>query len=224
VAIVLPCALALVLMSGAPPWRDPGTPPHEGDTANRLRLHFDIEALHWVGGLAYSGQGGPVHIRHEAAGAFGYHRFALGFGLGWGLGEYVLLGARGDILVFPDRDAAGNQQMSRGGSFSPYVEILFARMRMVRPFFLARAGIGAMSSFKYDDGAYQGKPRRTIVPSIGVGVGTHAFINEDISFDIALTLDHRWNLRPREGTIERGFVMGDSKLIAAVMLGFSRWF
>lgn len=219
-----PCVLALVLMAGSPPWRDPGTPPHEGDTANRLRLHFDLEALHWVGGLTYAGGGAPPTIRHEAVGAFGYRRFALGFGLGWGLGEYVVVGARGDIAVFPDRDGKGNAQMSRGGSFSPYVEVLFARERSLRPFVLARAGIGAMSSFRYKNGSFSERPSRTVVPSVGIGVGTHAFITEDLSLDIALTLDHRWNLRPREGTIERGFVMGDSKLLAAVMVGFSRWF
>jgi hypothetical protein len=219
-----PCVLALVLMVGAPPWRDAGKPPNEGDTAKRLRLHFDLEALHWVGGITYPGGAAPVQIRHEAVGAFGYRRYALGFGLGWGFGERWVVGARGDIAVFPDRSAGGNAQLSRGGSFSPYVEFLFARVRNVRPFVLARAGIGAMSTFSFDNGAYKSKPARTVVPSVGIGLGTHAFITEDLSFDIALTLDHRWNLRPREGTFERGFAMSDSKLIAAVMVGFSRWF
>ncbi len=219
-----PCALALVLLVGAPPWQPEGKPPHEGDTATRLRLHFDIEALHWLGAITYPGSLAPAQVHHEAVGAFGYKRFALGMGLGWGLGEYVVIGGRFDLAVFPDRTAAGSRQMSRGGSFSPYVEVLFSRQRHVRPFALLRGGVGVMSSYGYADGSFEAKPTRVLVPSIGVGLGTHAFINEDLSFDIALTLDHRWNLRPRGASAEEGFAMRDSKLVAALSVGFSRWF
>ena len=127
-----PCALALVLLVGAPPWQPEGKPPHEGDTAKRLRLHFDLEALHWLGSVKYPGTLAPAQIRHEAVGAFGYKRFALGAGVGWGFGEYVVLGARFDLSVFPDRAGVGSRQLSRGASLSPYVEILFARNRHVR--------------------------------------------------------------------------------------------
>lgn len=222
--IVQTCVLALVLLAGAPPWQPEGKPPHEGDTATRLRLHFDVEALHWIGGLTYAGAPAGAHIRHEAVGAFGYKRFALGGGLGWGFGEYVVLGGRFDLAVFPDQRADGQRQLSRGGSFSPYVEILFSRQRHVRPFVMARAGLGWMSIHSYADGTYTAKPTRVMVPSVGVGLGTHAFINEDLSFDVALTLDHRWNMRPRGSSFEEGFAVKDSKLIAGLVVGFSRWF
>ena len=222
--IVLPCALALVLLAGSPPWQPEGKPPDEGDTANRLRLHFDLEALHWIGAISYPGGPAPAQIRHEEVGVFGYKRFALGAGLGWGFGKWVVLGARGDLAVFPDRTSDGGRSMSRGGSFSPYVEVLFSRQRHVRPFALARVGVGWMASHAYVDGAYEARARRTFVPSVGIGLGTHAFINEDLSFDVAFTLDHRWNLRPHGSSFEEGFAMKDSKLIAGLVVGFSRWF
>lgn len=210
-------------MSVTPPWRPAGHPPHEGDTAGRLRLFIDLEAGHWVGSLVPSPRG--VAIRHEAVGVFGRSREAVGFGLGWGLRERWVFGARGDVVVFPDRTASGDPTLSRGGSFSPYVELLFARARGLRPFVMARAGIGAFASFRHENGAWDQKPSRVIVPSVGLGVGAHAFITEDLAFDLALTLDHRFNLRPRrDASGFRGFTLSDGKLIAALVVGFSRWF
>lgn len=221
---MVPLGLLAVWMSVAPPWRPAGQPPHEGDTARRLRLFIDIEAGHWVGSVEPSGEG--TRIRHEAVGVFGRSREAVGFGLGWGLDERWLIGARGDVVVFPDRSAAGDPTLSRGGSFSPYVELMFARSRGVRPFLMARAGIGAFSRFRYRNGGWDTRPDRIIVPSIGLGLGTHAFITEDLAFDLAVTLDHRFNLRPRRdptGAVQ-GFVLSDGKLVAAIVVGFSRWF
>jgi hypothetical protein len=224
VTTVQACALALVLLAGSPPWQPEGKPPHEGDVGNRLRLHADLEALHWIGSITYPGAGGTTQIRHEQVGAFGYKRFALGGGLGWGITDWLVVGGRFDLSVFPDRAGPGSRAMSRGGSFSPYAELLFLRQRHVRPFLLARVGVGWMSTFGYADGSYSSRPTHAFVPSIGVGLGTHAFINEDLSFDVALTLDHRWNMRPRGSSFEEGFAVKDSKLIAGLVVGFSRWF
>jgi len=220
-------ALVLVWLAATPPWRDPGHPPIEGDTGNRLRLFFDLEAAHWSGSIVAAPDEGAFKLRSSSLGVFGYRRAALGFGLGWGLGEWVVVGARGEFAIHPDRDKDGNTGIVRGGSFQPYVEVLFARARHVRPFALARAGIGGAAAFRYKGGAWQGQVSRSIVPSLGVGLGTHAFVTEDLSFDVVVTLDYRWNLRPRPGAqVEEAgrWQLTDTNLLAGLVLGFSRWF
>jgi hypothetical protein len=219
---MVPVGLLALWMTVAPPWRPAGQPPHEGDTARRLRLFIDIEAAHWVGAVNPSTKG--TTIEHEAVGVFGRSREAIGFGLGWGLDEYWFVGARGDVVVFPDRDQSGDPTLSRGGSFSPFVELMFARARGVRPYVMARAGIGAFASFRHTNGAWETRPKRVVVPSVGIGIGTHAFITEDLAFDLAVTLDHRFNMRPRYGGTVDGVVLSDGKLVAALVVGFSRWF
>jgi len=217
---VVSIGLLALWMSVAPPWRPAGHPPHEGDTARRLRVFFDLEAAHWVGAVAASPRG--TTLRHEAVGVFARRRAAVGFGLGWGLSEHWIIGARGDVAVFPDRSPAGDATLSRGGSFSPYVQFLFARARGVRPYVMARAGIGAFANFRHRDGAWDPEARRVVVPSVGLGIGTRAFITEDLALDVGLTADQRFNVRPRQGA--GGFVLSDGKLVAALVVGFSRWF
>ncbi len=215
--------LLAVWMTVAPPWRPPGRPPIEGDTARRLRIFVDVEAAHWVGAVVPTPRG--TNLRHEAVGVFGRHREAVGFGMGWGLSQRWIIGARGDVAVFPDRTPGGDPTLSRGGSLYPYVEFLFARARGVRPYAMARAGIGAFASFRHEDGAWESRPKRVLVPSIGLGLGTHVFITEDLALDVGVTLDHRFNLRPRRDTPGfKGFTLSDGKLIAAIVVGFSRWF
>ena len=220
-------ALLLVMLASTPPWRDPGQPPVDGDTATRLRVFFDLEAAHWTGNIVAAQQTGAFKLRSSSVGVFGYRRTALGFGLGWGINEWLVVGARGEFAIHPDSDAQGNAGLVRGGSFQPYVELLFARMRHVRPFVLGRAGIGGAAAFRHKNGTWSGQVSRTIVPSVGVGLGTHAFVNEDLSFDVAITFDYRWNMRPRAGappeTFGRWYV-ADTNMIAAVVLGLSRWF
>lgn len=217
----------LVWLAAAPPWRDPAHPPVEGDTANRLRLFFDLEAAHWSGSLVAAQATGEVKLKNGGVGVFGYRRAALGFGLAWGLAEWVVIGARGDFAVYPDRDSQGNTGIVRGGSFAPFAEVLFARSRNVRPFALLRGGIGGAAAFRYKSGAWQGQVSRSIVPFVGIGVGTHAFVSEDVSFDVAVTLDYKWNMRTRPGAQPETFgrwQVSDTRLVAAVMVGFSRWF
>ena len=217
----------MLVLAAVPPWRDPAHPPVEGDTANRLRLFFDLEAVHWTGAIAPNPETGTVTIKNGGAGVFGYKRAAVGFGLAWGLTDWITLGARGEFAVYPDRDTQGNSGIVRGGSFAPFAELMFARSRHVRPFALLRAGIGGAAAFRHKSGTWQGEVSRTIVPFVGIGVGTHAFVSEDVSFDVALTLDYKWNMRARPDAPPETFgrwTVSDSRLVAALIVGFSRWF
>lgn len=209
-------------MSASPPWQPPGKPPGEGDVQRRLRLFFDVEAAHAVGTLHSTTQG--VRISHDAVGVFGRHREGVGFGLGWGLSDRWIVGARGDFVVFPDRAPDGASTMSRGGGVNGFAELLFARARGLRPYVMARAGVGAFASFRHDNGEWDSRARRVVVPTVGLGLGAHAFITEDLAFDIAVTVDHRFNLRARRGQSDVGFELRDGKLLAAIAIGFSRWF
>ncbi|MFO0633347.1 MAG: hypothetical protein U0168_10885 [Nannocystaceae bacterium] len=214
--------LVLLLFAGAPPWRPEGTVVHEGDTATRLRLQVDLEGAYWQGRVHASPLG--AKLSHQGAGVLGYRRVAMGFGMGWGLGEYVVIGARGSFELQPERAPDGTSRLTRGGSFAPYVELLFARARGVRPFVLGRAGIGSFQSVDHSDGRW-GPPTRAIVPTVGLGLGTHAFITEDLAFDLQVVADYRWNLRPRDGqSFETGYALRDANVIVAAFAGFSRWF
>jgi hypothetical protein len=190
-------------------------------------LDFDVEAAH-AGASIYANQDtNTFHLRDKSVGVFGYHRAALGFGVGWGVNDWLFLGARGEFAIYPDRDSAGNAGIVRGGSFQPYFELLFARSRHVRPFAMGRVGIGGSAAFRHKDGAWSGQISRSIIPSVGVGLGTHAFISEDVSFDVMVTVDYRWNLRPRPGVTPEqigAFYLADTRIVGAVVLGFSRWF
>lgn len=216
--------LALALIATAPPWRDEDAPPPaEGDTASRLRVHFDLEGAYWQARVRGTPQG--ARLQHDGAGVLGYKRIGFGFGLGWGLGDWLVVGARGDLFMVPGRAPDGRAQLTRGGSFSPYAELLFARVRGVRPFLLARAGLGGTTSFAHDAGEWSATAVRSFVPSVGLGLGTHAFITEDLAFDLMVVGDYRWNLRPRDGkSFETGYALVDAQLLVGAFVGFSRWF
>jgi hypothetical protein len=82
---------------------------------------------------------------------------------------------------------------------------------------------------------------RTMYPTVGIGLGTHVFLSEELSLDAIITVDHRWNFRqprpPSDGgsdaTVQvrdggstfqaEGWRLRDSSLTAAVVFGFSRW-
>ena len=71
-----------------------------------------------------------------------------------------------------------------------------------------------------------------LYPLIGIGIGTHVFLSEEVSFDAMVGVEHRWNVRRQEQTmrtpledVEIGrWQLLDTSLSAAVTFGFSRWF
>ena len=201
-----------------------------GDVAGRGRAFFDLEAAYWLGRIR-----GPtpaaLTIHTQRAGIVGVPRIPFGGGMAYGLSERFVIGGRLDLAIEPNT-VDGTRLVTVRGGFNPFVEIMFLRRREVRPFIMLRAGIGRSQTFSKHPSSLDADGERTVYPTAGVGLGTHVFLSEEVSFDAMLTLDQRWNFaRPAAGsdTASSGggqphsWQLRDSTLSAAFVVGFSRW-
>lgn len=201
-----------------------------GDVAQRGRAFFDAATAYWIGAVTLPTQNRALSLETDALGAFGYRRFAGGFGLGYAFSERVIAGARLDVAVLPrERDQA--RLVGLEGTLSPFVQILFAREREVRPFLILRAGMGTGRTFvRKGQSVLEERDAPVLFPTVGVGAGAHAFLSHDVSFDAALLVDHRWNFRRTTAdggldTVEpKAWQLRDSSISATLLMGFSRWF
>jgi hypothetical protein len=148
-------------------------------------------------------------------GFVGFRRFNFGFGIGRGIRDTVVLGVHFDYGI-----SRGIQRTpvevdnARAIEFSalPYAELLLVRKHIVRPFLLARAGLGG-SLVALDGGSPIDRPDSAmslLMPTVGFGLGAHGFVSEDISIDGLFTVDHRW-----EYARLRGGLSGVTELVAA---------
>jgi hypothetical protein len=206
---------------------------YPGDVAGKSRAHFDFETLYWVGAIGLPKDGNQLQIRNDAVGVFGHPRFPLGFGLGYGLSENMVIGARLDFSA-DMRDDLGPGGVTLRAGISPYLEFLFLRDNHVRPFAQLRAGVGGGRTFVRVPGqrALESTGASIVYPLIGLALGTHVFFSEEVSFDAMLGLEHRWNVRRQRGTeitvledveVTRWQLL-DTSVSIAFTLGFSRWF
>src|SRR5690606_11913132 len=205
---------------------------YPGDLAGMRRAHFDLEAVYWVGAISLPRHGNELRIHNDAVGIFGHRRVPLGVGLGYGLSENLVVGARVDFSADP-RDDAGPSGVTIRAGIAPYVQLMFLRDRHVRPFAHVRAGIGGGRTFVRVPGqrTLESTGAAILYPLIGVGVGTHVFLSEEVSFDALLSFEHRWNVRRLDAmpTVADHIEIGrwrllDTSVSAAITFGFSRWF
>lgn len=229
----LGAAVGLAAWMAAPAARaaDPYVP---GDVAKRGRLFFDADMAYWQGHINDPRSSAHPLIGTDAAGVLGYRRVPLGFGVAYAFSEHVVVGGRVDVAFEPHQDVGIDHFTMRGG-VGPFVEILIARERYVRPFLLLRAGLGRSTTFVresvVDDPDLQ--PEATLYPTVGAGLGTHVFLSREVSFDAMITLDHRWNFaRPLsqpdatvDGDVVRseGWTIQDGTIGTALTFGFSHW-
>jgi hypothetical protein len=203
-----------------------------GDLAGKTRAHFDLEAFYWVGAIGLPRGGNELEIRNDAVGVFGTPRFPLGVGLGYGLSENMVIGARIDFSADPNDFGPSGVTLRAG--IAPYVELMFLRERHVRPFVQLRAGLGGGRSFARVPGrrALESTGAAIVYPLVGLGLGTHVFLSEEVSFDALLGLEHRWNVRRQQSSVATvledvevtRWQMIDTSLSIALTFGFSRWF
>ena len=206
---------------------------HPGDVAKLRRIFIDFETLYWVGKVTLPRNSEPLRINTDAIGIFGYPRIPWGLGFSYAPSDWWIVGGRLDASIEP-QTIDDVRTITFHGTLRPFVEILFMRERNVRPFFMARAGLGVSRTFERVEGerALESVGPATINPSLGVGLGTHVFMDDDLSIDAAVTLDHRWNFRrahdengnPLAAEVQGSYTVRDSSLIAAITIGFSRWF
>lgn len=194
-----------------------------GDTSDRRRIAFDVETLYWVGTFAHAD--GTVVLRDHALGGLGLRRVPFGLSLGRSVAERWVLGTRLDIAFEPGRTSDASRLVLRG-TIGPYVELLIARDRHIRPFVLARAGLGGALSIGAQDTDDTGEIRieraPAWYPTVGGGLGSHVFLSEALSFDAMVALDYRWNfVRSSNATFQ--WRQRDGTLSTAFVLGFSHW-
>jgi len=214
---------------------------------DRFRAHFGLDLVGWVRQTPWprfvEGAPGP---RDDAA-ALGYRRFGLGFGLGHGFADAVVVGVRFEYELTRNLQRtpgeAERAPKALGFSAMPYLEIMLARREaFVRPYFMVRGGVGG--SIVTTDGSSPlenqlGSTFSLLHPSLGAGLGAHAFITPEVSLDGAFTVDHRWEYARGPGALPNpeAVAMGiepvqrrgrhdafGRRFSSALVLSISRWF
>lgn len=218
----------------------PTTRPQRAHRAHhhRLRLHVDSELLGgaWVrrtdpapneGRDAVSFGGGLGRPSLLDDGSALATRPVFGLGLGYLFeGDHLLVGAKGSLTL----DAYGIDDSTRilafGGRVVPYAEWLFRPGTPVRPYVLARAGVGGLRTVRHDP--VMGRTSaRMLYPVVGAGAGVHLFPRDWLSLDVGLQLDY---VAPLLRTGSDGFAGASSWTKRADVLGFgvvlgaSTWF
>jgi hypothetical protein len=221
-------ATAVVWAASATAQARPSPLPGSGDVAKRPRLFFDVDTVYWLGTLFTPRMGGQLGIRNEGAGVIGWRRIPIGLGAAYALSEMWLVGGRIDVAVEPTRGG----DVGVRAALSPFAQLFFLRDRNVRPFVLARLGVGRSHVFARngEDEVVAVGPQ-SIYPTFGLGVGAHVFITEATSFDALLVADHRWNFvrRDLEPDLDgQGnaptWNLENGTITTALTFGFSTWF
>jgi hypothetical protein len=206
----------------------PSPLPGSGDVAKRARLFFDADMVYWQGTLFTPRMGGQLGIRNAGAGVIGWRRIPIGLGAAFALSERWLVGGRVDVAVEPERDG----DVGVRAALSPFAQLFFLRDRNVRPFVLARLGLGRSHTFARNDAdEVVAVGPQSLYPTLGAGVGAHVFITENMSFDALLVVDHRWNfvrrdLGPDVDAQGEGATwnLENGTITTALAFGFSSWF
>lgn len=210
-------------------------PPPPGDIAGKRRIFFDAGVGYWRGTLGRSADGNTLWIEQESVGMLGFRRIPLGGGLAYAFSESFVLGARLDLALEPIR-RPGVMAVRVDGSLGTFAEVLFHRNQFVRPFALVRAGLGRGETFVRKGRAdlLERRGVGNLSPYAGLGVGTHVFFRNDLSFDAAIVVDYLWNFARRgssgsdleiseRGATSRRWILRDGTLAPSIVFGFSHW-
>lgn len=176
--------IALVtLLVLAPSTSTPTVPPPEPP---RLRVQLEH------GLLAYTHTWAPDSLATSDGVGFGRAQ-GLGLGLGYVVNRNLVIGAtlslglartRGEI---PEYDIVMRLSQFEA-SLRPHVEYVFLPDRRVRPFVLARVGATLVTTVEGFGSAYE--PYTRVRPSVGGGVGVHAFVLPRLSVHVLASLDY----------------------------------
>lgn len=175
-----------------------------GVLVNRWRVHLEVDLASWTRQAPWPRDAALSPGTRDVIGFIGFRRFGFGFGFGRGFRDTIVVGVRGTYEIsrgvqrtpFP---VEGPRAVE--GHLQPYVEFLFVQKHVVRPFAMIRGGVGG-ALVALDGGSPVDRPEASatlITPSIGIGLGAHAFVNDVVSIDGLFTVDHRWEYMRLEG-------------------------
>lgn len=171
----------------------------------------------------------------------GSSQFALG--VGYGVHRHVLIGARLGLAFdrLRSRDEASDMMPDLytsnrlfGAVFTPYIEVLPIPEGRVLPYIQFRTGFAGTAYGTRTHGGPAGDSlarTSTISPIVGVGAGAHFFLIPQVSLDLGLHFDYRWNFsRGVQKDITSGAVVKsdwthDTQAFQlALNFGLSAWF
>jgi hypothetical protein len=228
-SLVLASCVALVPTAAAA--SDDDDVSDSGVLVDRWRVHLEADLASWTRQAPWPRDAAQSPGTRDVIGFIGFRRFGFGFGFGRGFRDTIVVGVRGTYEIsrgvqrtpFP---VDGPRAVE--GHLQPYLEFLFVQKHIVRPFAMVRAGIGGAT---------------LITPSVGVGLGAHAFVNDVVSIDGLFTVDHRWEYMrlkgglqgagdivatppasPEELQMRAGHQPFGRRVTVALGIAFSRWF
>lgn len=219
-----------------------------GADVDRWRVHLDVDLASWTRQAPWPRDAGGSPGTRDVIGFIGFRRFGFGFGIGRGFRDVLVVGIRGSYEISrgvqrTPYDVDGPRAVE--GHVMPYAELLFVRKHIVRPFAMIRGGIGG-ALVALDGGSPVDRPKAAaslITPTIGIGLGAHAFVTDLVSIDGLFTIDHRWEyMRLKGGLAGAGDLVASApssaddlearaghhpfgrRLTVALGIAVSRWF
>jgi hypothetical protein len=212
----------------------------DGSDTNRWRAHLGGDLGSWVRQTPWPRvQEGPTGSR-DYLGFIGFRRLNLNMGLGHGFRDHFVVGLRlgYEISRGVQRSLVpGAEARAITVDAMPYLTVMFDDQHVVRPYVTLRAGLGGGLLTVLDPSPLD-RPERSsslLLPGLGLDVGTHAFVSEDVSIDGMLSIDHRWEYL--RGTTpasvpddalqlrsEMGHVSFGRRFNTSIVLAVSRWF
>lgn len=229
-----------------------GVPDTENRVKGKLRFHVDTDFLGWTHSRNFTDDpNAPINAENRVG--FGFARplagdigiaggSMFGLGLGYGISDYLILGARMglsfDHLSSPEDGPNKTTRNFFSTIFTPYLEILPLPHGRVLPFILVRSGFQAAARGTRTRGADPlfgdtgGLSRNSfLAPTVGIGGGAHFLLTDTFSLDASLMFDYRWYFaKGRESPDNGPTVTTDwekaetqSASLGAVV-GFSVWF
>ncbi len=230
------------------------------DTGNRvrgkLRFHVDTDFFGWTHSRNFTDDpNAPINANNRVG--FGFARplagdggddgvllgrgSMFGLGLGYGISDYLILGARMglsfDHLSSPADGPNKTTYNYFSTIFTPYLEILPLPRGRVLPFILVRSGFqaaafGARSTGPDPIFGVTGLNRTSIIaPTVGIGGGAHFLITDTFSLDASLMFDYRWYFTKDRTSPDNGPTVttdwekaGTQSASLGAVVGFSVWF
>lgn len=231
------------------------------DTANRvrgkLRFHVDTDFLGWTHSRNFTDDpNAPINANNRVG--FGFARplagdggnlglvlgggSMFGLGLGYGISDYLILGARMGLSFDHMSSPSDNPNKTTYNYFStiftPYLEILPLPRGRVLPFILVRSGFQAAAYGERSKGVDPlfgntgGLSRTSIIaPTVGIGGGAHFLLTDTFSLDASLMFDYRWYFAKGRESPNNGPTVttdwekaGTQSASLGAVVGFSVWF
>jgi len=213
---------------------------------DRFRVHLGLDLATWVRQTPWPRSSPGATGPSDDLAFPGYRRAGFGFGIAHGFADAVVVGLRIDYEatwgLHRTPQPAEHAPRSLGLSAMPYVEIMMVRQGPVRPFVMVRSGIGGSTITTDSSSPLQSSVGGTLsllYPTLGAGLGAHAFVTPEISIDSSVTVDHRWEYARQSGPAPdpAAVAMGDEsvagrgrhdafgrRLSTSLVFSVSRWF